>query len=171
MRIPLSDAPVRSETGNAVEKGDVQARKHHDPRRIISARNAVEALQQVPHEAGHCDGEAQADDDLVGPQPSDHERHHQSDDGADCSCRDCRQRRARGRRGDLDCDERAGQHHRLEAQVDEAADPVDEAADSREEDRGCRQNRGVKEEIDHEATLWPAQPKPNCATAKIMTAP
>ena len=76
-----------------------------------------------------------------------------------------------GRGGHLDRDERAGQHHRLEAEVDEAADPIDEAADRREQDRRRHQHRRVKEEIDHGATLWPAQPKPNCATAKIMTAP
>ena len=55
------------------------------------------------------------------------------------------ERRAAGRGRDLHRDERAGQHHRFEAEIDEAADAIDEAADGRQQDRRRHQHRGVEE--------------------------
>ena len=67
--------------------------------------------------------------------------------------------------------ERAGQHHRFEAEIDEAADTVDETADRREQDRGRHHQRGMEEGVDHGALLRRFQMSPRFATAKIITAP
>ena len=160
-----------AEDRNAVEEWEVEPRQHHDARRIVGAGGAVGAFQDEADETRDSHAEPEADDDLVGAQAGHDQRHQEADQPTDRSGGDDREQCAAGRGRDFDRDQRARQHHRFEAEIDETAHAIDEAADRREQERRCRQHRRVDEEVDHDAALLRAHPTPNCATAKIITAP
>ena len=93
------------------------------------------------------------------------------DDGAYSQSGKCRQGGTARLRRDNHRYERAGQHHRFEAEIDEAAETVDETADRSKQNRSRHHERCMEEGVDHGALLRRFHMSPRFATAKIITAP
>src|SRR5690606_3736841 len=127
-------------------------------------------LEDEPDDPGEQNVDAQTDDDRVGPQAGDHQRHEQAGDRPDEHGADDADEPAAGEPAEQDADHRPGQHLSFQADVDHAGCAVHQPADGGEQQRHHQQQGGTDHGA-HAAVLLRLRCSVKLATANTITVP